>query len=178
MTKKPDPDRTNGGRARRVAPLAVAGFVLFAASWFVPVVRNQGMLDVFGGLTRSLGEGVRVDGPVPGGGPDWLPGWSACRFAWELLTDSSPSADGERWKQLLCGATCLTNLVMLGAAFAAMVRGRSLLFGLLLLACAGVDASWVYLGGADTIEQLGAGYWMWLGSFVLAGLGLLRRERS
>jgi hypothetical protein len=170
----PSSHRADAVAPPRAHPLLVAGLAVFAVSWFVPVVRHQGALDLFGGLTRSLGATADVDG-MPAG-PDWLPGWSAFRFAWDLLV-GEPTGD-DAWKNLLCGATCLTNFVMLGAAMAVLVPHRALRpLGPLLLGCAAVDASWVWVGGGDVLDQLGAGYWLWLGSFVLAGVGLLLARR-
>jgi hypothetical protein len=164
------------GGAGALPSLALVGFVLFAASWLVPVVRHQSLLDVVGGITRAFGSSPEAVGAGLGG-PDWLPGWSACRFAWQLLVDPQPQGGGEQWKQYLAGSSCLTNLVMLGAFVAALARGRTAVLGAMLLGCTAVDASWVYLGDENTWDQLGAGYWMWLVSFVLAGIGLLRAPR-
>jgi hypothetical protein len=165
-----------GGGDPRANALLVAGIVLFAASWFVPAVQHQHLLTGLGGLTRALGSSPEA-AAAGLDGPEWLPGWSACRFAWQLLADPQPLGGGDAWKQRLAGSSCLTNPVMLAAIAAVLLRVRSALLGALLLACAGVDASWVYLGDGDVLGQLGAGYWFWLGSFVLVGLGLMLAPR-
>jgi len=145
--------------------LAWLGVVLFAVSWFVPVVAGQ---DTARAL-EDLGEALSGERSSPGGPP----GWQACRFAWDLLTDTSGEGpDGLDVK--VCGATCLTNVAMVAAVLALLAsRGRRPLLGLLLLACVALNLSWIYLGEGEMRSSLAAGYYLWTASFGLVGLGLL-----
>lgn len=167
-----------GGGGRNLGgQLLLVGAVLFAVSWFVPVYRGQDVFGALPGFAASLG--ISPEGALQAlSGPDWLPGWSACKFAWHLLTtDESLGRDSERWKQYLLGASCLTNAVMALALLAAMVRacrgGFAVALGLALLACAGADAAWIYLIDQDPLDVYRPGYFVWLGSFVVVGLGAL-----
>lgn len=145
--------------------LLVAGVVVWLVAWLVPVFEGQQLLGTAAQWSRQLGA-------TGSHGPDWLPGWGACRFAWDLLVGDPPNED-EAWKARVLGATCLSNLVML-AAFAVFATGRRRLWiGLLLLACAGLDASWLYLTERQFFESLQPGYYLWLLSFALVGLGAL-----
>ncbi|MBL9076831.1 MAG: hypothetical protein JNL08_04965 [Planctomycetes bacterium] len=147
------------------AKLLTAGVVLYLVAWFVPVFQGQ---NLFGGAaewTRPLGASALS-------APDWLPGWGACCAAWDLLVGDPPrEADAARVRTL--GATCLTNAVML-VAFVVLAAGRQrLLVGALLLGCAALDASWLYLNDREFVEALRPGYYLWLVSFALTGLGAL-----
>jgi hypothetical protein len=164
--------RVTGSGGAALSPLALIGFVLFAVSWFVPVLPHQGLLAGLGGLTREFGSSPEA-AAAGLDGPEWLPGWSACRFAWQLLIDGQPQGGGDEWKQRLAGASCLTNLAMLGAMLAVLARRPRAPLGTVLLGCAVLDASWVYLAEPIRFDTYSTGYWLWLGSFVLAGLGLL-----
>ncbi len=133
--------------------LAWIGLVLFAVSWFVPVIEGQ---ELFGDK----------EGP---------PGWHACRVAWEALVGGDgegPQVNADGVKRYVLGATCLTNALMVFALLGLLVsRGRLPRLGALMVASPAINLSWVYFGeGGDT--GLAAGYWMWVGSFVLVGLGL------
>lgn len=167
---------SSGGRSLG-SQLLLVGAVLFAVSWFVPVYRGQDVFGALPGFAASLG--ISPEGALESlSGPDWLPGWSACKFAWHLLTtDESLGRDSERWKQYLLGATCLTNAVMVLALLAAMARacrgGLALALGVALLACAGADAAWIYLIDQNPLDVYRPGYFLWLGSFALVGVGAL-----
>jgi hypothetical protein len=143
--------------------LALIGVVLFAVSWFVPVYKGQDTLGSIGDAIGKLGEKDVGSGP---------PGWQACRMAWEILTDGSQ----DDWKAKVCGATCLTNLMMLAAVTFVARAKSSAVMGMALLACAGLDLSWVYLTDADFRGMLSTGYWLWTGSFAVVGFGLLRSQ--
>jgi hypothetical protein len=163
--------------APRFPPLAAVGFVLFALSWFLPVVPQQWNIAELREHLLTSPEPPRADAPGMTG-PDWLPGWLACRCAWRGLVDDW--SDGIQWQQRVLGATCLTNLVMLGAVAVVGARRRRptrAALGTALLGCAVLDASWLYLGGAG-FGDFAPGYWLWLGSFVLAGLALLTSRRG
>lgn len=153
------------------SPLPWVGAVLFLVSWLVPVFQGQQLFGSMGNVARSIGAGPEP-GIAPLSGPDWLPGWSACRFAWALLVEQ-PSQGHDDWKRIMVGSTCFTNITMVMALVALLLGSRPRALGVLLLACAGLDASWLYLGGTDLIRALRAGYYLWLASFVLTGFGLL-----
>lgn len=145
-------ERTAGSK------LLTAGIVLYLVAWLVPVYEGQQLLGVSGTSAAS--------------GPDWLPGWGAFRFAWDHLWGDAPTQQ-TAWQARVLGSTCLTNLVMLGALVAFALRKHRAVPGLLLLLCAGLDASWLYLCEQDQIESLRPGYYLWLLSFALTGLGAL-----
>ncbi len=146
--------------------LAWLGLLLFAISWFVPVVKGQDTMDAFRSMSGAL-TGGRADA---GGGP---PGWQAFRFAWDLLTEKS-GGGSEAWKAKVCGATSLTNVAMLLSLFGLLsLKGRAGGLGLLLLGCAALNLSWLYLTDGPFRSMLLAGYYLWVGSFVLVGVGLL-----
>jgi hypothetical protein len=149
--------------------LLTAGVVLYLVAWLVPVFEGQQLLGSGTDLARWLGASTTNHAA---GGPDWLPGWGACRFAWDLLVGDPPSQD-EAWKSRVLGATCLSNLVMLFAFAWFAARKHRALPGVLLLGCAALDASWLYLCEQELIESLRPGYYLWLLSFVLTGLGAL-----
>jgi hypothetical protein len=168
---------TGGGGASVGSHLLLLGSVLFLVSWFVPVVRGQ---ELFGGLADFAKQlGATPDTLAKSGGaPDWLHGWPACTFAWNLMLGEVAPGMVE-WKQRLAGSTCLTNGLMVLAILGALVRARSGLLGFLLIGCAWVNASWIYLNDTNPLEWAAAGYWLWLASFVLVGAGsMLARRRS
>jgi hypothetical protein len=165
--------------------LALVGLLLFAISWFLPV--HEG-LDGLRDVDRELGQlsGGAAKSSLPGGPP----GWTAFRLNWDNLWKS------ETWSQakddvrgLVWNLTSVTNLVMLGAAVAAIagVRARSArAIGWGLIACLALNASWLYLssdagggGGLGGLESfsvrdgLRIGYWLWLASFAVVGASLI-----
>jgi len=151
--------------------LLTAGIVVYLVAWLVPVFQGQQLLGAGAEWARSLGATTESSSQALAA-PDWLPGWGACRFAWDLLVGDAPSQD-EAWKARVLGGTCLTNLVML-LAFAVFATGRQrMLIGALLLLGAGHAASWLYLTERQVFEALRPGYYLWLSSFVLVGLGAL-----
>jgi hypothetical protein len=168
-----------GGNARANAAshLLVLGVAMFVISWFVPVVRGQELFGGFSEFTQQLG--AKPEAGLAGvGSPDWLPGWWACQVAWHLLVDSDLGG-GEEWRQRLAGSSCLTNGIMVLVVLAALLKLRRRWHGVLLLGCAAVNASWIYLSDRNPVDAWAAGYWLWLASFVLAGLGLMSdRERA
>lgn len=147
--------------------LALVGVVLYCIAWFVPVWRGQELFGSAGGWL-SLGAESRSGPGISG--PDWLPGWQACEIAWELLVGDAQGGDPVR--QRIVGSTCLTNVVMLVALLALVARRRSPGLGVVLLGCAVLNASWLYLVDHDPFQVCGVGYYLWLGSFVLVGLGM------
>jgi hypothetical protein len=153
--------------------LMLVGAVLFVVSWLVPVYRAQDLLDTLPGLVSSLG--ANPNGTLNAmSGPDWLPGWSACKFAWSLLTaDAAQMPEDHRWKQFLLGATCLTNALMVLGLLAAARRRLAIVVGLMLLGCTAANASWIYLVDQNPFDIYRAGYFLWLSSFALVGIGAL-----
>jgi hypothetical protein len=145
--------------------LAWIGVVIFAISWFVPVVKGQDMASGLAELGSAASEGKSSFG-----GP---PGWQACRMAWTFLTDGDSPKGGDAWRTRVCGATCLTNVAMLLGIFILLSRRTGAAgMGVVLLACAALNLSWLVLGDGDFRSILTVGYYLWVGSFVLVGLGL------
>ncbi len=163
--------------SRVASHLLVVGIVLYVLSWFAPAARWQ----EFGSAAAAGSMGMGTP-PKPTAdyldAPCWLPGWNACRFAWHLLVDSDDTTPGEELRRRLVGSTCLTNVVMVLALLAMAVGGRRRWHGLLLLGCAGIDASWIYLIDHNPFEAWGPGYFMWLVSFALVGAGLCAERRA
>lgn len=142
-----------------------AALVVFAVSWFVPVVEGQEFLEA---MRKADNPGASAEG---------IPGWQACRAAWDLLTEKD-KADG-RTTRFLLGITCFTNGAMVLAAVAmALRRGKSPLLGLLLLGCAALNLGWLYHDLDDFRESLKVGYYLWTGSFALAGVGFLLSDHG
>lgn len=172
-----DKDGKGGGGGARGNTVLVVGIVLWLVSWFAPVWKGQELFGGLGALAEKMG--ARPDQAAAAAtGPDWLPGWPACRFAWELLWNDPQPGKLEEWEQRLCGASCLTNVVMLLAIALVLSRRPSVLAGVLVLACAGVNSSWTWVVDQNPFEWLRAGYFLWLLSFVLVGVGLCRGRRA
>jgi hypothetical protein len=95
--------------------------------------------------------------------------------------DAPPGESGaEGRKRMALGATALTNVLMLLAVFLLLAQTRTgLVMGVLMLAAAALNAGWLYLTEGDATSILGAGYYLWAGSFLVVGFGLLRaRDRG
>lgn len=155
--------------------LLVVGFVLYAVAWFVPVYKGQDLVAALQGFGHGLGQGL---GNVPAaaqppGGPDWLPGWQACEFAWRILVDEHTWSDDASWKVQAAGLSCLTNLVMLSIGWLALTRRTHPVLGLVALAAGALAASWLLLIDKDPFTVLRVGYFLWVGSFAVVGAGLL-----
>jgi hypothetical protein len=166
--------------------------VVFAVSWFLPVHQMQELGSVMGsmgeafgkigqGMAESMGGEVKKTTPDLGGAFDDAPGnysgppgWKAFRFAFDMLTDAHKGETKDGFKSKLLGATSLTNGVMLLAILMLLLspRGLSGFVGVLLLLCAGLNLSWIYLnlGEDGFIDGLRLGYYLWAGSFVLAAI--------
>lgn len=173
--------KAEGGANGAGGQLLLVGAILFVVAWFVPTYKDQGVLGALPSWMQwfgNSGEGTLSSLE----GPDWLPGWNAFRIAWQMLTGEPDAAREEHWKVLLLGSTCLTNVAMLLSLLLIVARGckgtAALGCGVLLLGCAAVDASWLYLCDRELIESYRAGYYLWLGSFLLVGLGALRRTSA
>lgn len=163
---------TRGDGAPGPSPFALLGLLLFAISWFVPVHEMLSGARELGRSLETLGA-PHSEGPLRSGPQGWL----AARFAWDLLTNDGPSHEA---KVTALGLTSLTNVVMVIAALAVLVRARSgaRAIGVALLGCAVLDAGWLYLTDGDFRSGLQAGYWLWLASFGVVGFGLAGGTRS
>jgi hypothetical protein len=155
----------------RRSTLVWLGFLLHAIAWIVPTVRGMEPSNPVFSAHRLASWALDA--------PEWLPGWMAFRFAWNMLVGSDPPpAFGEGTTRVL-GATCLTNVVMVFALLVTLFSSRNsskheqVMFGTLAFGCAVLNASWVYLTNHDTWKDLGAGYYLWVASFTLVGAGLL-----
>lgn len=144
--------------------LAIAALCVFVVSWFLPV---HEVLEGRGGSAYGHGELVKFGAGTP-------PGWRAFRISLEML------ADAENTKQAVLGATSLTNAMMIAAALVLLTGGRAVSFGALLLACAALNASWLYLTAGDPQIRSGLqiGYFLWVSSFVLMGIAMLGPARD
>ncbi|MBL8756073.1 MAG: hypothetical protein JNK15_22460 [Planctomycetes bacterium] len=160
----------SGGIGGFGSHLLTIGSVLFVVAWFVPTTLGPQLLTGLEPTLKQLGTTKEAATALANGEPAWLPGWSACRFAWDLLF-GTPGAGVDAWKVRMLGGSAVTNGLMLLAVLGALVRARSGLLGLLLVGCAWVNASWIWLGDRSPLTWAGIGYWLWLGSFAFAGLG-------
>ena len=164
----PTPPSTAGSSTNR---LVVIGVVLYLVAWFVPVVSGQAAMGAAGTWLQGLTP-TNVSGSAADWNPDWLPGWQACHVSWNMLWQEAPQ-QADAWKSRVTGSTCLTNAVMLLALLSLLRSSRNVLVGLLLIGCAGLNASWIYLAESNLLETLRAGYYLWAVSFALLGLGML-----
>jgi hypothetical protein len=143
----------------------VVGLTLWVLSWFVPVVAAQ---DVISLICFRLAADL---------GPEWLPGWVACRVAFGLLESLCDGRQEATVEAVLCGVSCLGNVLMLLAA-AKLAHGKPRRgLGVLVLLCAGLAASW-FVSLDEQRSVLGAGYYIWTLSFLLVGLGLMREPKD
>lgn len=169
--------RSKSAQLRQPNACALVGVVLWLVSWFVPVFSGQSLLNGLGQFASDVG--AKTEAPLHAiGGPQWLPGWTACRFAWEVLVDPPEDSREPRWQLALCGASCLTNAVMLVAVAFLLAKYRSPGIGVALLASAGVASSWLWAGDGSAREWLQAGYYFWLASFAIAGIGFVLAARE
>jgi hypothetical protein len=162
--------------------IAWIGVLVFLAAWVCPVMPGQDFFKARAEEEKSAKDGsgggsfsVKLKDTQLPEGPSWLPGWEACRFAWQLLVEGLPDTK-DPWKDRVRGGSCLTNVLMvLGLLLLLGQRSGNPLMGLLMLAAAGLNASWIYLDDdpSKVMENVKLGYWLWTGSFVLVGLGLM-----
>jgi hypothetical protein len=143
----------------------VVGLTLWVLSWFVPVVAAQDVLNL-------IGSQLAADA-----GPEWLPGWVACRFAFGLLERLCDGRQEATVEALLCGFSCLGNVLMLLAA-AKLAHGKPRRgLGVVVLLCAGLAASW-FVFADEQQNVFRSGYYIWTLSFLLVGLGLMREPKD
>lgn len=150
--------------------MALVGAVLFVVSWFVPVYSGQQLFGALPGVAKAFG--ASGQGPLVAlDAPEWLPGWGACKFAWHLLIDGDQLPRDDAWKQRLAGSSCLTNAAMVMGLLLLVASRQRLLVGLLLLGCVFVNSSWIWLVDQNPFDVYRAGYFLWLGSFAVVGIG-------
>lgn len=152
--------------------IVLVGAVLYVVSWFVPVYSGQQLFGTLPGIAKAFGASGQ-GGLMALDAPDWLPGWGACKFAWHLLINAEPLPSDDGWKQRLAGSSCLTNVAMVLGLLLLVARRRRLLVGLVLLGCVFVNFSWIWLVDQDPFEIYRLGYFLWLGSFAVVGIGAI-----
>jgi len=167
MTKKGSPA---AGR------LLLIGFTLYVVSWFTPSYRQLGPIPIGESgvaLTQTFGNMPERAVEAAMEGPDWLPGWTACRAAFHMLVDEPAMPDDHGGNRRLAGASCLSNLGMLAALLLLLTRSKTRMLGVALLAVTALNASWLYLPASNPFGLYRAGYYLWLVSFPLVGVGAL-----
>jgi hypothetical protein len=137
------------------------GVLMYAVSWFLPVLKSQ---DPGWSRIESL--------------PDGPPGWQAVRYAWQLLDLElrAPSRDrAEGVESMVLGSTSLTNIVMAVALLALFSSRRAIpgILGWILLPCVVLNLSWIYLNPEGALKSLSFGYYVWVASFIVTGLGAI-----
>jgi hypothetical protein len=146
------------------------GLTLYVVSWFTPVIKGQESIE----FAREIADRAQIRLARDLSGP---PGWQACRFSWEVLTNVE-SRGPTQWEKLLCGATCLTNVAMLAALLGlASAAPRATSMGPTLVACGALNLSWVLVGEADFRSHLAVGYYLWVAGFLTVGAGLVVSQR-
>lgn len=170
-------DKSN--QSRQPNHLLVVGLVLYAVAWFVPVYKGQDLVGQLGNFTKGFAQGfAQGAGNNPATaqmptGPDWLPGWQACQFSWRILIDESTWSEQASWKAQVAGTSCLTNLAMLASFLLVFLRKPNVAMGVVMLACAGLDASWLFLIDKDPFSVFRVGYFLWVASFAVVGIGMV-----
>jgi hypothetical protein len=162
----------------KINHLLVVGLVLYAVAWFVPVYKGQDLVGTLGHFSKSLQGFAQGANNTPAAsqmpsGPDWLPGWQACLFSWNILIDETTWSENASWKAQVAGTSCLTNFAMLVSLLLVLGRRQNVVMGLVMLACAGLDASWLWLIDKDPFSVFRVGYFLWVASFAAVGLGML-----
>ena len=137
----------------RIPLLMLAAWTAFVVAWFLPVI-DVPVIEGGGTLVKGV-----------------LPGWQAFRIA--LAVDPSSSWLGST----LSIAAALTNALMLVSpvVLLAAPAGRPIApwLGWGFVAATLLDLVWVWPPMAPR-GALRVGYWLWVGSFGLAALTLLR----
>jgi len=148
--------------------IVILALCMFAISWFVPV--HDSLRGTPGGWydpsPRIGGDGWFAEGTPPG--------WRAVVTAWDLLVH-----EWKTWRSPVCGVTCFTNLAMLLALVSVLRGSPSRVLGWVLVFCAVLNASWVYLLLDDMsfVRDLRVGYYLWTASFAIAAFGTLLWSR-
>ena len=181
MSKRAGASKGRSQFARVTDRLLLIGAVLYLVAWFVPAHANLFNQDPdFGAAwTQAFGVGPLTSVDTAASGPDWLPGWAACSVAFHMLVDGAPDEpQGTAAHRRIAGSSCLTNAPMLLALVLALVRRAPRLLGALLIACTALNASWIWLVDANPFAFYRTGYFLWLVSFPLFGVGVLLRPRA
>ena len=151
MTTITERSRTTG------TVLVVLGASAWLIAWFVPAISPDAAAATESSLVRSTGA---------------RPVYGFHAFLWAATLVPEALERGQPIDAVL-GATCATNFVMLAALllhrFVAWRRG----LGFALLACAVANTTWLFLCEPDMVAAYRAGYYLWLASFVLSGLGIV-----
>lgn len=155
--------RERGRGAVSGGVLVAIGAAAWVVAWFVPAASLAGSAS-----------GDTMIKSSPDAGPFY--GFHAFWWAAQLVPDALGSGE---LHMLVLGATCATNFVMLAALMLHrfVPWGRALAFA--ALACAPLNTTWLWLCEADMVAGYRAGYYLWLASFVLVGIGIAcKRERT
>lgn len=164
---------SSSNRSRIAGQLLLAGLLLWTVSWFAAPIRHMGPLLPQGApWVSALGNLPPSAMEAAVGGPEWLPGWPACRAAFHMLVDNPLQPDDHGASRRLAGSTCLTNLGMVAALLLLATGSAPRFLGVLLVACTALNASWLFLHNDNPFTFLRAGYFFWLVSFPLTGLGI------
>ena len=136
---------------RRHRPLIWAAWLVFTATWFLPVVK----------------EGVTL--------PQGLPGWQAFRVTASAVWPLADATIDTWYKALLFTISGITTLLFFpGSAWAVSSGSRTLrqAFAWAATSAFVVNAHWYVLYGGSAREDLRVGYFFWWFSFLLVALGL------
>lgn len=170
---------TSEDRAQAASKLLLAGFLLYLVSWFAPAVQALGTPGLpHAGWPQFLSNMPPQVVEATMSGPEWLPGWIACKVSFLMLRSEGAPQDTMSGRRRLAGSSCLSNLGMLAALLLLGSRTAPRIVGVVLILCTGLNASWLYLANTNPFAFLRAGYFFWLLSFPLVGLGLILRPQT
>ena len=142
--------------------MTIAAVAVYAVSWLLPTLNGSGDPSV-----------ARINS---------LPGWKAFLFVIAVGTEALSKSGGlaEKGLALYGVASGLTNAVFVGAAAARPFKrewsaARIRTVSVALWACTALNAIWMAIAG----RELRPGYYVWLASFALLGVGCYQtKERS
>ncbi len=135
---------------RRPHLLISCAWLLYAAAWFLPVIK--------GGVTL----------------PDGLPGWEAFRVASCAIWPCGDTGFDTWYEAVLATTSSLTTILFLFGSPWIVFRGSRSLWRASAWATAAafiVNAHWYFLFGSDR-SDLKVGYILWWFSFLLLAIGL------
>ena len=137
-------------RASRVVTLA---WLAYAIAWVVPVHKDGDRL------------------------PNGLPGWQALRVAMNPVWPYEGDRSEFTYWGLLPVASGLTNLVMVASLLmpSRRTRRQGLILAWASIVAVLLNAQWVL---DKDWTDLRVGYYLWWGSFLALGVGLLRAARA
>jgi len=126
-------------------PFAWVAWLVYATSWFIPVIKDGAAL------------------------PGALPGWQAFRVAFAPLWPYEGISYDTWYTTMLAALSALTNVVMVLSPLL-FLRSRSafmVIWGWASAAAIGIDAFWFLMGhGSTDALPLRAGYYLWWLSFL------------